>query len=209
MQKIKRNQWQRGDIVKLVGDKTGLVGVELGVAAGGFSKRMVDSGVFRHFFGVDRYWESHTVDEYKTALTKVGLYQNYSLLRMTFDEALDLFEDESLDFIYVDGYAYTGQLGGQTIVDWYKKVKVGGVIAGDDYDPEKWPLVVAAVDDFTEQLGSDLYITGTESEGAYSDFPSWGIVKKTNKTVQLNQNIKQKASKKSVSKQYSTRLCVQ
>ena len=48
----------RHDILQLMegGD---FVGVELGVAAGEFSARMVVSGRFRDFFGVDMYADSH------------------------------------------------------------------------------------------------------------------------------------------------------
>lgn len=49
------------------------IGIELGVAAGGFSSAMVNSGAFKLFFGVDIYGDNHDVNEYKTALREVGL----------------------------------------------------------------------------------------------------------------------------------------
>ena len=137
--------WHRQDVLRLLGDRSGMIGVELGVAAGEYSRRMVDSGRFETFFGVDMYADTHDVAQYKEALRHVGLFGPYKLLRMTFDEAYDLFPDESLDFIYIDGYAHTGQEGGDTIWKWARKVRVGGLIAGDDYHAD-WPLVVEAVD---------------------------------------------------------------
>ncbi len=119
---------QRHDVIKIISESKEMVGVELGVAGGGFSKRMVESGAFEHFFGVDTYADHHDTKEYKQALRSVGMFANYKLLRMTFDEALELFPDQSLDFVYVDGYAATGEEGGQTIFRWYNKVKVGGGI---------------------------------------------------------------------------------
>lgn len=153
------------------------IGIELGVAAGSFSARLVQSGRFRHVFGVDVYADSHTVREYKTALRATGLFSSYRLLRMTFDEALDLFEDASLDFIYADGYAHTGEDGGRTLVDWYAKLKPGGIFAGDDYDPVKWPLVVWAVNHLADQIGATLSVTDTVAEASYNRYRSWCLTK--------------------------------
>ena len=103
----------------LSGDKN--LGIELGVAAGSFSAKMVASGKFARFWGVDMYADSHNTNEYKAALRLVGLDQNYHLLRMTFDQAIDLFPDGHFDFIYVDGYAHTGEEGGRTLLNWYRQ----------------------------------------------------------------------------------------
>ncbi len=169
--------WHRHDVLRLLGERTGLVGVELGVAGGGFSRRMVQSGRFATFFGVDMYADTHDVEQYRQALRHVGLMGPYKLLRMTFAEALDLFEDESLDFVYIDGYAHTGQEGGETIWAWARKVRVGGLIAGDDYHPD-WPLVMEAVDAFAAETGFGLCVTTeVEPEVDYAAHPSWAMIK--------------------------------
>lgn len=74
------------------------IGIELGVAQGGFSKKMVDSGKFSNFYGVDMYADTHDTNEYKVALSTIGISKNYKLLRMTFDDAIDLFEDNFFNF---------------------------------------------------------------------------------------------------------------
>lgn len=169
--------WRRHDVLRLIEGRDGLVGVELGVASGEFSRRMVSSGRFASFFGVDMYADTHDVAQYKEALRRVGLFSSYRLLRMTFAEALDLFDDESLDFVYIDGYAHTGQEGGQTIWDWARKVRVGGLIAGDDYHSD-WPLVVEAVNAFSEQTGFKLHVTTEiEADVNYAGHPSWAMLK--------------------------------
>lgn len=166
----------RHDILQLL-DGTGFVGVELGVAAGEFSARMVASGRFKEFFGVDMYADSHDTEQYKTALRCVGLHENYKLLRMSFAEAYDLFEDESLDFIYIDGYAHSGQEGGETIWNWARKVKIGGLIAGDDYHDD-WPLVKEAVDRFLDFTGFEGHVTTrVEPDVNYAAHPTWGAIK--------------------------------
>jgi|CXWL01.1.fsa_nt_gi hypothetical protein len=159
----------------LVGQEN--VGLELGVARGIFSKRMLDSGKFRLFFGVDLYGDAHDTNEYKSALTYLGLASSYRLLRMTFADALDLFGDGYFDFIYIDGYAHTGEEGGTTLVDWYRKLKVGGILAGDDYHHD-WPLVQWAVNDFVSKTGETLHVTGGSENTAYCTYPSW-FLKKT------------------------------
>jgi hypothetical protein len=169
--------WHRHHILRLLGDRNGLVGVELGVAGGEFSNRMVASGRFAEFFGVDMYADTHDVEQYKQALRRVGLHAPYKLLRMTFAEAWELFEDESLDFVYIDGYAHSGQEGGETIWMWARKVKVGGLIAGDDYHSD-WPLVVEAVDRFIADTGFELMVTTEIEENVdYAGHPSWAAVK--------------------------------
>lgn len=165
----------------------GNVGVELGVAAGSFSARMVHSGCFSRFYGVDVYGDNHNVAEYKKALQTVGLDHNYHLLRMRFDEALDLFPDQHFDFIYVDGYAHTGEEGGRTLVDWYAKLKPGGVMAGDDYDLESWPLVVWAVHHLVAQVGADLNVTDLVADAAFNRYRSWFFTKPANAPPDLQQ----------------------
>ena len=168
---------RRHDILRLLGDRSGLVGIELGVAGGGFSARMVGSGKFDTFFGIDMYADTHDVHQYKQALRHVGLFAPYKLLRMSFAEAYDLFDDESVDFIYIDGYAHSGQEGGETIWHWARKVRQGGLIAGDDYH-EDWPLVKEAVDLFAETTGFELNVTTVvEPDVDYAAHPSWGMIK--------------------------------
>lgn len=154
----------------------GNIGIELGVAAGGFAARMVASGRFDHYFGVDVYGDLHNTREYKKALAAVGLLSPCRLLRMTFDQALDLFPDGYFDFIYVDGYAHTGEEGGRTLVDWLPKLKPGGIMAGDDYSLADWPLVVWAVNDFVAQLGVALNVASDVTDEPYAKYPSWWFV---------------------------------
>jgi hypothetical protein len=167
----------RHDILRLLPEGPGKIGLELGVAGGEFSRRMVASGRFEQFFGVDMYADTHDVAQYKAALRHVGLRAPYKLFRMTFEEAYDLFDDESLDFIYIDGYAHSGQEGGETIWHWARKVKVGGLIAGDDYHPD-WPLVMEAVDRFAAETGFELCVTTETEPGVdYAEHPSWAMLK--------------------------------
>ena len=156
---------------------TGNIGIELGVAAGSFSARMVASGRFAQFWGVDAYADRHNVAQYKAALVAVGLWSDYRLLRMTFEEAVTLFPDGFFDFIYFDGYAHTGEEGGATLRDWYPKLKPGGVFAGDDYSADAWPLTVWAVNEAAAQIGVAVSVTDIVLDEAFNRHPSWFFVK--------------------------------
>lgn len=179
---IVTEEMDRFSIVNLL-EGSDNVGIELGVAAGGFSARMVQSGTFRKAFGVDLYSDHHDLKEYKIALKTIGLEENYSLLKMSFDDALDLFPDQFFDFIYIDGYAHTGEQGGKVFFDWLSKLKPGGILAGDDYD-DRWPLVKEAVHYFVEQLGAKLHVTDPSkvSTNVFDASPSWFI-----RNVDLNE----------------------
>jgi len=175
---IKKN-WHRHDIVnELKGNNN--IGVELGVAKGVFAKRLLNSLKFKKLYGVDMYNDVHDTNEYANTLKYLGLENSkYYLLRMDFESANNIFKDESFDFIYVDGFAHSGEEGGKTLIDWYKKLKIGGILAGDDYHSD-WPLVVWAVNDLAKQLNATINLTEITEDEPYSKYPSWYLTKKEN-----------------------------
>lgn len=65
-------------------------------------------------------------------------------IRLTSTQASHLYEDESLDFIFIDA-DHTKEGIEADLKCWYHKVKVGGVIAGHDYD---YPAIKQALNDF-------------------------------------------------------------
>lgn len=181
--------WFRHDVVDLLsGNKN--IGIELGVAKGIYAKRMIESNKFHRFYGVDIYGDTHDTNEYRDALKYIGFEDSgYSLLRMDFESALDLFDDSYFDFVYIDGFAHTGEEGGKTLLQWFDKVKIGGVLAGDDYHDD-WPLVKWAVNDFVEQIDAKLYVTTGKEDADYSKYPTWFIVKSEIKNKpQLNEDL--------------------
>ena len=63
-------------------------------------------------------------------------------------EAVDMFDDESLDFVYIDG-DHCFDAVAMDIIRWNAKVRPGGMIACHDYIPLRRGGVVQAVDAFT------------------------------------------------------------
>ena len=59
-------------------------------------------------------------------------YPNCKIIRKTSMEAVEGFEDESLDFVYIDAnheFRYIAE----DLFEWTKKVKKGGIVSGHDY----------------------------------------------------------------------------
>lgn len=71
-------------------------------------------------------------------------------IRMTSLEAAKLYEDESLDFVFLDA-SHKYKDVKEDMEAWYPKVKQGGIFAGHDYPT--WPEVVKAVDEFFNPPG--------------------------------------------------------
>ena len=67
---------------------------------------------------------------FKTNMKPVEGY--YSDMRMTSMEAVRKFEDESIDFVFIDGSHEYADIK-DDIMNWLPKVKHGGVLAGHDY----------------------------------------------------------------------------
>jgi len=179
----------REDIVYKI-NKNGIIGVELGVAEGEFSEKLLKTQKFKYLYSVDRYTGeggvtektkdlAHDVEQYVRALKRLEKYkESNTILRMNFEEAIKLFEDETFDFIYIDGYAHTGENEGKTLHEWWPKLKKGGLFCGDDYHKD-WPKVIYHVDEFCKKNGVEMKIHDYNNKDIiYSKYPSWYVIKK-------------------------------
>ena len=132
------------------------LGIELGVAGGAYSAHLLSHAPIRRLYSVDAWAgdRGHDLRQCESATRRLAKFGARSIvLRARFDEALALFDDGALCFAYIDGYAHTGNESGGTLRDWWAKVRPGGVLAGHDYDPVRWPRNVAAVDAFRDERG--------------------------------------------------------
>lgn len=172
------------------------VGVEVGVAAGWYSDQIMKRNPQLKLYGVDPwsryrgytdYTRTQTFDKLENeAHERLDKYPNYEFVKEFSMEALKRFEDNSLDFCYIDanhGDPYVTQ----DITEWYKKVRPGGILAGHDYIRTKGrdgrpPKndTIQATQRFTEANNLILFILGTNAmhEGEIRDkVRSWVIVK--------------------------------
>ena len=133
-----------GPLFKELGFK---VGAEIGVLKGEFSEILIKDNPELKLYCIDP-WDEGGFFTYKEALTK-----DYStaFLKKCYAEALDRlskynceiikkdsmaaaksFEDNSLDFVYIDG-DHTFRHVVNDICEWIEKVRPGGILCGHDY----------------------------------------------------------------------------
>jgi len=163
----------RTDLLNLVNELNCKCGVELGVANGYYSNDILRITPIK-LFSIDRWSDHHGEDEYQHVIEQLKQYGDRSvIIRSTFDDALSQFDDSSLDFIYIDGYAHTAQEGGKTLSDWWPKLRDGGIFSGHDYD-RQWLENTKAIDKFIATHKLQLQTTrDTQTDR----FRSWFTIK--------------------------------
>jgi len=116
-------------------------GVEIGVQRAYFTRRFAREGL--EIIGVDPWraysdynafpgYQHHHDRIYENAIENLKDFPNASLIRKTSMEAVEDFEDGSLDFVYIDGH-HGFKYVTEDIFEWSKKVRKGGIISGHDY----------------------------------------------------------------------------
>lgn len=147
-------------------------GAELGVAAGEYSDAILRNPRVTTLYSIDRWTDHHDAEELERAKLLLQPFGDRSVIvRASFQTAVESFPDSYFDFLYLDGYAHTGQEHGRTFEDWYPKLKPGGIFAGHDYCDHQYPQNVIEVDWFADKHG--LSLSFTESD----DLPSWYAIK--------------------------------
>lgn len=136
----------RDDLPQFFVDMGYKVGAEIGVYKGEFSEKICQAGL--KLYAVDP-WRSYKgyqlsksqnrqdflYDHAQRALAPYIKNRFCILVRKSSMESLEDFEDESLDFVYIDGnhdFRYIAE----DICEWTKKVKKGGIVSGHDYTLE-------------------------------------------------------------------------
>jgi len=71
---------------------------------------------------------------------------NYNAIKMKSMEAVKLYEDESIDFIFLDA-SHEYEDVKNDIIHWMPKLKETGIIGGDDYGNRYFPGVKKAVEE--------------------------------------------------------------
>jgi hypothetical protein len=110
-----------------------------------------------HFKGTSEKgdgWSGFLADEqdvYGEFMKNVGHYENLRVHKMGSEEAVSLFEDGSLDMVFIDG-DHTRKGVTRDIENYLPKIKPGGVICGHDYSPG-FPDVIKVVNEKFGQVG--------------------------------------------------------
>jgi hypothetical protein len=117
------------------------LGAEIGVEAGIYSEEMCKSVPNLTLYSIDPWkayggYREHVSQEklealYKTAYDRLKPYNCY-IIRDLSENAHELFQDESLDFVYIDGNHDFLHVTND-LEYWSRKVKKGGIVGGHDY----------------------------------------------------------------------------
>jgi len=115
-------------------------GAEIGVENGYFSEELCRAGL--EVYSIDPWihcpeWKYQRTQEkmeqiYEKAKAKLSKYPKCHIVRKFSMDALKDFENESLDFVYIDGNHEFGYVA-EDIYEWEKKVRKGGIVSGHDY----------------------------------------------------------------------------
>lgn len=132
----------RNDLARWLHELDFKVGVEVGVAAGEYLEILCKENPQMKFYGVDPWLGYKGYADYtlkstfqklrSTADERLKTYVNYEFIEKFSMDAVKDFEDESLDFVYIDAN-HTEPYVTQDITEWSKKVRKGGIVAGHDY----------------------------------------------------------------------------
>ena len=150
--------------------------IELGVARGIFSKEILENCECGILYSVDMWAGDrghNDCEQAWAAKTLEPFGARSKIIKSKFEDIVDTFKDEFFDFIYIDGYAHTGQDDGKTLNDWWAKVKPGGIFAGHDYAP-RWQPTITRVNAFVKEHELDLFLTDEIAQG---EFKSWYVIK--------------------------------
>lgn len=149
------------------------VGAYLGRSSLYLASRIKQSGKTIRLYVVDR-WDGYVYGEDEAeALQTPHVFDQFVRnvrlsrvedviypLKMESSEAAHLFEDGTLDFVFLDadhGYEAVDR----DLQAWFPKVKRRGVLGGHDYLNADFPDVRRAADDFFQQQQLPLQIHGT------------------------------------------------
>lgn len=162
------------------------VAVEVGVRDGHFSKFILDNTLVKKLYAIDPWennpeltWAEESFKICQSFLNPFG--DRAEMIKAYSPSAAEMFDDESIDFVYVDALHDYDSVKAD-INAFYPKVKKGGIIAGHDYHLGDWPGVYHAVNEFVSKNNLEMNLTGIDSPDYEIEHDgqkaSWWCIKK-------------------------------
>jgi predicted O-methyltransferase YrrM len=132
----------RTEMAKFIHDMDFKVGAEIGVAQGWHAEILCKENPQAKLYAID-VWDTYDgyaeyrdrIDRYYKAAQDLLKPYNCELVKKFSMDAVKDFEDNSLDFVFIDG-GHDFKNVAMDIYEWSKKVKVGGIVYGHDY--KRW-----------------------------------------------------------------------
>lgn len=175
----------RIDLAKWFGKKGFKIGAEIGVADGRFSEILCKNipGLKLNCIDLwapyEKSWRTKESQNkaYLEAVKKLRKFNTNIIKKPSIEASLD-FEDESLDFVFIDG-SHTFDHAMTDIIIWSRKVKRGGIVSGHDYCHFTDSGVIEAVNKYCEIHRIELNLIGRNNKNHKDDRqPTWWFVKK-------------------------------
>lgn len=136
----------RDDLIGWIRDLDFKVGVEIGVERGFYAEMICKFNPQLKLYAIDPWnayegYRDHTNQEglerlYGYAKRRLEPMENCEIIKDFSMEAVKKFDDDSVDFVYIDGNHELPYLIND-IIQWSRKVKLGGIVAGHDYYKSK------------------------------------------------------------------------
>lgn len=126
------------------------------------------------YFDIANVHQAEQEERYVFIQKRLNKYgKRVKILRMLSCEAVQQFQSEKLDFVYIDANHYYSECKNDLEL-WWPKLRKGGVFAGHDYmdDPIRRCGVKKAVDEFVDTYKQKLFVINGE-------FPTWYLIKNT------------------------------
>lgn len=154
----------RKDFVKIINDKGYKRAVEIGVCQGLNASWLLDNSNLEVLYGVENWSVKGCRKCREETEEKMAAYGSRFVWKLgNSSEIVNDFENESLDFVYIDGNHRYGPVN-RDIHVWYPKVKTGGFFGGHDYVETKHCGVIKAVDNFFANIGREFFVTDEDQD---------------------------------------------
>lgn len=175
----------RNELAGIMGEAGFITGAEIGVRKGDYSKTLCEKIPNLKMYCIDPYipYRGRKPDQEKMDVLFEYAQKNLSdfnveFIRKTSMDAVKDFEDESLDFVYIDAMHEFDPVM-MDIINWVPKVRIGGIVSGHDYIESYDCGVINAVRAYTFAHSiNEWYLTWEKSSGEL-EFPrSWFWIKR-------------------------------
>ena len=176
------DQTREFEIARRLNQNNAKVGVEIGVFKGRFSKAILDRWPGTLYMVDpwrplgDEYLDSSNhkmhASAYSDTMNSIKGYEDRAfMIRALSDQAVNLFADNSLDYVYIDGnHAYDWVK--QDLEMWWPKLKSGGIMSGHDF------LLVDWDNNPKNDNGKDMHVYADETKWQLANYydPTFPII---------------------------------